>query len=175
MGFKELEKFNEAMLAKQVWRFIHDKNSLFYRFFKAKYFPNGSIFDAKQSSGSYTWKSILKARQVITLGATWRVGDGKEISVFKDRWILRLVGGKITSNLPGLDSGTCVADLIDQQSSTWKSQVIENSFLPFKAQLIQAIPIRVSAQPNSLYWSYEKNGVYSVKSGYKLICEESRS
>ena len=95
MGFKGLAKFNDVMLAKQVWRLIHDKNSSFYRVFKAKYFPNGSIFNAKQSSGSYAWKSILKARQVISLGATWRVGDGKEISVFKDRWILRLVGGRL--------------------------------------------------------------------------------
>ena len=55
MGFKELKKFNEAMLAKQVWRLIHDKESLFYRVFKAKFFPTGDVFDAKIKSGSYAW------------------------------------------------------------------------------------------------------------------------
>lgn len=44
LHFKELAKFNDAMLAKQVWRLIHDKNSLFYRVFMSKYFPNGTIF-----------------------------------------------------------------------------------------------------------------------------------
>ncbi|XP_075663170.1 uncharacterized protein LOC142632688 [Castanea sativa] len=53
IGFKDLCKFNEAMLAKQVWRLVHDTNSLFYKVFKAKYFPNSSVFEAKVKSGSF--------------------------------------------------------------------------------------------------------------------------
>lgn len=52
VGFKDMVKFNEAMLAKQVWHLWNDQSSLFYQVFKAKYFPNGSIFDAKVSFGS---------------------------------------------------------------------------------------------------------------------------
>ena len=53
--------------------------------------------------------------------------------------------------------------------------VIENSFLPFEAQQILAISLCTSAQHDLIYWSLEKkNGIYSVKSGYKMLCEEVR-
>ena len=59
MGFKELQKFNVAMLAKQVWRLLENKSSLFHRFFKAKFFPKGTIFDVKEDKGSFASKSIF--------------------------------------------------------------------------------------------------------------------
>ena len=50
----------------------------FYRVFKARFFPQGSFLDAKESSSaSYAWKSLLKGRDVIIKRAVWRVGDGK--------------------------------------------------------------------------------------------------
>ena len=79
-----------------MWRLSHDTSSLFHRVFKARYFPNGTIFYAKQKSGSYPWKSILRARKVMVMGAKWRVGDGKSIKVFVDNWLLGSSGGKVT-------------------------------------------------------------------------------
>ena len=38
MGFKQLEPFNLALLAKQGWRLQIGKDSLVYRVFKVKYF-----------------------------------------------------------------------------------------------------------------------------------------
>lgn len=76
LGFKDLCKFNEAMLEKQVWRLVHVRSSLFYKVFKAKYYPQGSIFEATSSLGSYAWRSILRSRHLIEAGAKWRLGDG---------------------------------------------------------------------------------------------------
>ena len=69
MEFKDLSLFNDALLAKQTWRLLHDKSSLFYRVFKAKYFPNTSVMEAKiPANSTYAWKSIMKGRNVIKQG-----------------------------------------------------------------------------------------------------------
>ena len=39
MGFKDLTLFNETMLTKLAWRLLHDDSSLFFRVFKARFFP----------------------------------------------------------------------------------------------------------------------------------------
>ena len=41
MGFKNLQAFNLAMLAKQGWRLLENPNSLVARMYKAKYYPYG--------------------------------------------------------------------------------------------------------------------------------------
>ena len=66
MGFKEIEKFNDALLAKQVWWLINNPNSHCHRVFKVRFFSDCSILEARESIvGSYAWKSLLSARDVI--------------------------------------------------------------------------------------------------------------
>ena len=141
MGFKDLCKFNNAMLAKQVWRLVHDKDSLSYKVFKTKLFPNSTIFEAKSTNGSYAWRSILKARKVISLGAKWRVGDGRCIQIYGDNWVPGEGSGKVISPRTSLGTNALVAELIHPVSSWWDSRIINSNFLPFKAQKIKAIPI----------------------------------
>ncbi|KAH1032211.1 hypothetical protein J1N35_044385 [Gossypium stocksii] len=56
LGFKELSKFNLALLAKQGWKIITQPNSLFTRVMKARYFLIEEFMSAGLGSyPSYTW------------------------------------------------------------------------------------------------------------------------
>ena len=43
MGYKELSKFNDLLLSKQIWCFDNNENSLFHKVFKEKFFLDCSV------------------------------------------------------------------------------------------------------------------------------------
>lgn len=89
LGFKDLEAFNLALLAKQVWRIITKPNLLVSKVLKHKYFPHTSIFQASSKPrDSWLWKSWLGTTNMIREGSSWQVGNGKTIKIWEDKWIL---------------------------------------------------------------------------------------
>jgi hypothetical protein len=46
MGFLDMECFNLALLAKQVWRLLAEPESMCARVPRAKYFPSGDLLNA---------------------------------------------------------------------------------------------------------------------------------
>lgn len=81
--------------------------------FKAKYFPNGSILEAKVASGFYAWRSILKARSLITRGMLWQLGDGTRINIYVEWWLPGAGSAKIISPQVEMAKEWIVAQLID--------------------------------------------------------------
>ncbi|GJN23880.1 hypothetical protein PR202_gb11570 [Eleusine coracana subsp. coracana] len=77
MGFRDLQSFNLALLAKQVWRLMSEPESLCARVLHAKYYPDGNLLNAKpKQRSSYMWQSVLAGLECFKQGYIWRVGDG---------------------------------------------------------------------------------------------------
>ena len=76
LGFRNLHFFNTALLAKQSWRLLNNPHSLFFRVFKARYFPRTTFLEAPLGSNpSFLWRSILLGREVIRKGLRWNSQD----------------------------------------------------------------------------------------------------
>ena len=77
MGFRNLQAFNFALLAKQGWRILINPTSLVARVYKAKYFPFEDVLHSRIGSNpSYAWRSIHNSLRVLKDGTRWRLGNG---------------------------------------------------------------------------------------------------
>ncbi|XP_019089210.1 PREDICTED: uncharacterized protein LOC109128008 [Camelina sativa] len=85
LGFRALDQFNDAMLAKQFWRLIHYPTSLMARVMRGRYFRNKHPLMAKKPyNPSFGWRSINSTKELVEQGARWVVGSGCSISVWRD-------------------------------------------------------------------------------------------
>ena len=178
MGFKEIEKFNDALLAKQVWRMINNSKSLCHRVFKARFFSNCSILDAKESrSGSYAWKSIIGDRDVIRKWMVWHIGTREAVRIKEDRWLPICANCSVILPLPSLDLDVKVSTLIDQDIVAWKTEAVQQLFLPHEVEIILGIPLSIQRPIDRIIWAHTPSGTFTTCSAYKLLvsCDASSS
>ena len=69
LSFRDLQNFDTALLAKQLWRLIDKLDCLLSKVFKGQYFRNTDPLDPQRSySPSYGWRSICSARSLVKKG-----------------------------------------------------------------------------------------------------------
>lgn len=174
MGFRDLALFNDSLLAKQAWRLLQNKNSLFYRVFKAKFFPNCLIMEAKHSrSGSHAWTSILHVRDVLKRGCRWRIGDGKSVGIWQDFWLPRQSTPQVLSPPLEFLSEARVEILIEESERKWNHGLIDGIFTEKEAKLIKSLPLSQTAPEDSIFWPHTNNRVYTSKSRYRVLKQEA--
>ena len=72
------------------------------------------------------------------------------------------------------DPPQLVAELIDSGNARWNMELVKQVFLPFDAQAIFQIPICQRNVEDYWSWMFEKSGVFSVRSCYRMIVETKR-
>ncbi|XP_010481146.1 PREDICTED: uncharacterized protein LOC104759984 [Camelina sativa] len=168
LGFKSVDDFNTALLAKQLWRLLEYPDFLFARVFKSRYYRNSDPLDPIRSySPSYGWRSIVSARSLVNKGLITRVGSGSSISIWSDPWVPAQFRRPALSNGPFKDPNLRLPHLIDRRTRSWQKDLLTQHFDPLDVALIEAIPLGSDTKDDYLGWHFTKTGKYTVKFGYE--------
>lgn len=171
LGFRDIELFNLAMLARQGWRLLQNPESLSARVLKAVYFPEVDLLRAELGSRpSQIWRGIIAGLDILEQGLIKRVGDGSSINIWSDNWLPRDFKLKpicpITTAPPQI-----VSDLILPHERKQNLDLLTEHLLPADVEAVLKIPISFVEQRDYWAWHYERTGYFTVWSAYKMIVE----
>lgn len=174
MGFRDLELFNRALLAKTAWRMLQEPNAMWVKIMKGIYFPNEGLLSAKRGSkASWGWSSILEGRELLKEDLFWKVGNGDSIRVFKDKWIPTGEEFRLKERqLEGEVENMMVKELITEGS--WEFHGVGEHLNEEDKEQIRKIKLPGQQTADKPIWRRSRDGVYSVKLGYKAAWEKER-
>ncbi|CAA7029794.1 unnamed protein product [Microthlaspi erraticum] len=156
LGFRDIQSFNDELLAKLSWRILKNPTCLLARVLKGKYCNDYNFLDVPTStSSSHGWRGVLIGRDLLVEQLGKAIGDGQTTSLWNDSWLshtspIRPLGP------PNLhDKDAKVASLIN--GTEWNKEKIEE-MLPHHLPMIMKIrPSRRGAQDDYI-WLPSKSG-----------------
>jgi hypothetical protein len=88
LGFRDIELFNLALLARQAWRILQVQvpDSLSARALSAVYYPHGDFLGARPSR---IWRAIMEGKEVVSQGIIRRIGTGDSTEIWSMNWLTR--------------------------------------------------------------------------------------
>lgn len=88
LGFRDIQLFNQALLAKIAWRLLISQNSLLSKTLLGKYCHSKSFLDAyPPASCSHGWRGILHGRDLLKKNLGKALGNGRSTKIWKDSWL----------------------------------------------------------------------------------------
>ena len=116
----------------------------------------------------------MAAQHLVKKGTWWNIGNCELIQMWGDKWLPSPSTYKIASPRKFLHAETKVSELISHELVAWKKPVIDANFLPHEAELIKSIPLSSRLSDDTLVWAATSNGLFFVRSAYRLAMEESQ-
>lgn len=106
-------------------------------------------------------------------GLRWGIGNGVNVSIWKDKWLPTPSTYKVMSPVKDLNENVCVCSLIDAYTSRWKEDVIDGIFVDHEAKVIKSIPLNPCGGADDLIWLGSPKGIFFIRSAYALALEDA--
>lgn len=110
----------------------------------------------------------MSACDVLKNGLILRVGDGSDVRIWGDKWLLSPTSFSIQSLHRILAMDARVKELINQYTKWWNYCLIKEILNAEEAHIICQIPLSPIKAKDTLIWRGTTNGVFSVRSSYHI-------
>ncbi|XP_028801080.1 uncharacterized protein LOC114756308 [Neltuma alba] len=156
------------IMVKTAWRLRQGQDELWSRILKGLYFNDKDFMQAKRENKvSWCWSSILESRDLLKKKLVRKINKRDRVSLFEGRWLLDANEFKLRQRVLSDEmSNMKVVDIIvDRQ---WCFEKVEHWLSDEDKKLIAKVRIPFIEEDDKYVWMGSKDGVYSVRRGYKM-------
>jgi len=168
LGIRMARNANTCLFGKLVWDMVQSTNKLWVNLLSSKYTEGSHILHANAaSSSSPSWASIIRAKDVLKNGYFWRAGSGSS-SFWFSNWCSHGHLGSLVPIIYIHDTHLTVKDVLTFTGQ--RTEALYTSLPQPVADTINSFHTNFnSTVEDAFIWSHNKNGVYSIKSGYSWL------
>ncbi|CAA7050644.1 unnamed protein product [Microthlaspi erraticum] len=166
LGFRDLQHFNDALLAKLSWRILTKPSCLLARVLLNKYCHETDFLECEVSStASHGWRGLCIGRDVLKANLGKAIGDGESRSFWREPWLsldqqCRPLGPPTEST-----QDLSVASLIEPETGECDKEKIRQILPVHEAQILELHPSKRGGI-DKIIWVHTEDGTYTAKSGY---------
>ena len=168
LGIRTAREKNTSLLGKLVWDMVQSSNKLWVHLLSNKYIGGQNFLQASiQTTSSSSWSSIIRAKNILNHGYSWRAGSGSS-SFWFSNWSTH---GPIGNHVPIID----IHDLHLTVKDVFSDDGIHTHDLytnlpPAIVDFINSTHFRFNAAiEDSFIWAKNKNSNYTTKNGYDWL------
>ncbi|KAH9710588.1 DNA mismatch repair protein MLH3 [Citrus sinensis] len=155
---------------KKCWKLMTHPHFLVARILKARYYPRSSFADATVGyNPSYTWRSIMAAKQVVVKGSRIQIGSGQQVQINKDLWLPDADNGFITTVLDESLATATVNSIMVPGQRQWDTDLVANIFNTRDTALILQVPLSTRQDEDCRFWLADTKGKFTVRSCYNVL------
>ncbi|KAJ1441912.1 Reverse transcriptase zinc-binding domain [Sesbania bispinosa] len=147
-------------------------NKIWTNIFENKYLQGKHILDVRKKRGSYIWNSIMKARDELFHGFSFKLGDGAS-SFWFDNWS---TGGALCEKVPFVNTH----DLHIQVKDVWNGNnwLLNSLWTQIPEVVLETLqsksPQLCEGVPDTFVWTTNLSGEYSARAGYSWLLQQSQ-
>lgn len=137
LGFRDIGRFNQALLGKQASRIWENPSSLLAQVLKHRYFKRQSFLEAVPGTRpSFAWRSIRFGRELLKKGLFKSLGNGLNTRVWHDNWLPDELPRPPAKPTIPFDDDLQISDLLVDNSDNGNISILWHYFVNADVRLI---------------------------------------